>query len=95
MSQAWVSTSRKRNSANKQGRLSRENAAQIQGEDRKFAIWAAYGVIVAVLAGGSAKRTDLRVLCKPFAQLPTEVIDNRHLRAPRQARGADTSPYAV
>ena len=23
---------------------------------------------VAVLAGGSAKRTDLRVLCKPFAQ---------------------------
>jgi hypothetical protein len=31
------------------------NAAQIQGEDRKFAIWAAHGVIVAVLAGGSAK----------------------------------------
>lgn len=48
------------------------NAAQIQGEDRKFAIWAAHGVIVAVLAGGSAKRTDLRVLCKPFAQLLRE-----------------------
>ena len=48
------------------------NAAQIQGEDRKFAIWAAHGVIVAVLAGGSAKRTDLRLLCKPFAQLLRE-----------------------
>ncbi len=48
------------------------NAAQIQGEDRKFAIWAAHGVIVAVLAGGSAKRTDLRVLCTPFAQLLRE-----------------------
>ena len=47
-------------------------AAQIQGEDRKFAIWAAHGVIVAVLAGGSAERTDLRVLCKPFAQLLRE-----------------------
>jgi hypothetical protein len=48
------------------------NAAQIQGEDRKFALWAAHGVIVAVLAGRSAKRTDLRLLCKPFAQVLRE-----------------------
>jgi len=47
-------------------------AAQIQPEDRQYALWAAYGVIVAVLAGGSAKRTDLRLLCKPFAQLLRE-----------------------
>ena len=44
-------------------------AAQIQGEDRKFAIWAARGVIVSLLAdGGSAERTDLGVLFKPFDQ---------------------------
>jgi len=30
------------------------------------------GVIVGLLAGGSAKRTDLRLLCKPFAQLLRE-----------------------
>ena len=47
-------------------------AAQIQPEDRQYALWAAYGVIVAVLAGGSAKRTDLRLLRKPFAQLLRE-----------------------
>ena len=47
-------------------------AAQIQPEDRQCALWAAYGVIVAVLAGGSAKRTDLRLLRKPFAQLLRE-----------------------
>jgi len=47
-------------------------AAQIQPEDRQYALWAAYGVIVAVLAGGSAERTDLRLLCKPFAQLLRE-----------------------
>ena len=42
---------------------------QIQGEDRKFAIWAARGVIVSLLAdGGSAERTDLGVLFKPFDQ---------------------------
>ena len=29
-------------------------------------------MIVAVLAGGSAKRADLRVLCKPFAPLLRE-----------------------
>ena len=44
-------------------------AVQIQGEDRKFAIWAARGVIVSLLAdGGSADRTDLGVLFKPFDQ---------------------------
>ena len=44
-------------------------AVQIQGEDRKFALWAACGVIVGLLAdGGSAERTDLGVLFKPFAQ---------------------------
>ena len=44
-------------------------AAQIQGQDRKFAIWAAPGVIVSLLAdGGSADRTDLGVLFKPFEQ---------------------------
>ncbi len=44
-------------------------AVQIQGEDRKFAIWAARGVILSLLAdGGSADRTDLGVLFKPFDQ---------------------------
>jgi hypothetical protein len=48
-------------------------AAQIQPEDRQYALWAAQGVIVGLLADGSAKRTDLRrtdlgVLFKPFAQ---------------------------
>jgi len=44
-------------------------AVQIQGEDRKFAIWAAPGVIVSLLAdGGSADRTDLGVLFKPSDQ---------------------------
>jgi len=44
-------------------------AVQIQGEDRKLAIWAARGLIVGLLAdGGSAKRTDLGVLFKPFDQ---------------------------
>ena len=47
-------------------------AAQIQPEDRQYALWAAQGVIVGLLAGGSAKRTDLRLLCKPFAQLLRE-----------------------
>jgi hypothetical protein len=42
---------------------------QIQGEDRKFAIWAARGVIVSLLAdGGSAEKTDRGVLFKPFEQ---------------------------
>ena len=36
-------------------------AVQIQGEDRKFAIWAARGVIVSLLADGSAERTDLTI----------------------------------
>ena len=47
-------------------------AAQIQREDLQFALWAAQGAIVGLLAGGSAKRTDLRLLCKPFAQLLRE-----------------------
>ena len=32
--------------------------AQIQPEDRQYALWAAQGVIVGLLAGGSAKRTE-------------------------------------
>ncbi len=48
-------------------------AAQIKPEDRQYALWAAYGVIVGLLADGSAKRTDLRrtdlgVLFEPFGQ---------------------------
>ena len=47
--------------------------AQIQHEDPQAALWAAQGVIVGLLAEGSAKRTNLRrtdlgVLFKPFAQ---------------------------
>ena len=47
--------------------------AQIQHEDPQAALWAAQGVIVGLLADGSATRTDLRrtdlgVLFKPFAQ---------------------------
>jgi hypothetical protein len=67
LSQAWVSTSRKAQLCQQARAIVQGNAAQIQGEDRKFAIWAAHGVIVAMLAGRSAKRTDLRVLCQPFA----------------------------
>jgi hypothetical protein len=44
-------------------------AAQIQPGDRQFALWAAQGVIVGLLAGGSATRADLRLLCRPFARL--------------------------
>jgi hypothetical protein len=56
-------------------------AVQIQGEDRKFAIWAARGVIVSLLAdGGSAERTDLGVLFKPFDQWFRETST----RAPRE-----------
>jgi hypothetical protein len=50
----------------------RGKAAHIQPEDLQFALWAAQGVIVGLLAGGSAKRADLRLLCKPFAQLLRE-----------------------
>ena len=47
--------------------------AQIQHEDPQAALWAAQGVIVGLLADGSAKRTNLRrtdlgVLFKPFDQ---------------------------
>ena len=47
-------------------------AAQIQPEDRQYVLWAAQGVIVGLLADDSAKGTDLRLLCKPFAQLLRE-----------------------
>jgi hypothetical protein len=47
-------------------------AAQIQPEDRRYALWAAQGVIVGLLAGGSARRTDLGLLFKPFDQLLRE-----------------------
>lgn len=47
-------------------------AAQIQPEDRQYALWAAQGVIVGLLADDAAKRTDLRLLCKPFARLLRE-----------------------
>ena len=47
-------------------------AAQIQHEDRQYAIWAAHGVIVGLLAGDSAERTDLRVLKIPFLRLLRE-----------------------
>ena len=47
-------------------------AAQIQPEDRQYALWAAQGVIVGLLAGGSARRTDLGLLFKPFDQLLRE-----------------------
>ena len=50
----------------------RGKAAQIQGEDLQFVLRAAQGVIVGLLAGDSAKTTDLRLLCKPFAQLLRE-----------------------
>ena len=63
-------------------------AAQIQPEDRQYALWAAYGVIVAVLAGGSAKRTDLRLLCKPFAQLLRETP----IPAPRESAYCEIHP---
>jgi hypothetical protein len=63
-------------------------AAQIQGEDLQFALWAAQGVIVAVLAGDSAKTADLRVLCKPFAQLLRETP----IRAPEENAYCETHP---
>ena len=50
----------------------RGKAAQIQHEDRQYAIWAAHGVIVGLLAGDSAERTDLRVLKMPFLRLLRE-----------------------
>jgi hypothetical protein len=54
-----------------------EKAAQIQPGDRQYALWAAQGVIVGLLADGSAKRTDLRrtdlhLLFKPFGQVLRE-----------------------
>ena len=55
-------------------------AAQIQPGDRQYALWAAQGVIVGLLAGDSAKSTDLRVLKMPFLQLLRETP----IRAPRE-----------
>jgi hypothetical protein len=64
-------------------------AVQIQGEDRKFTIWAARGVIVGLLAdGGSAKRTDLGVLFKPFDQWYRETPS----RAPGENKFCDKHP---
>jgi hypothetical protein len=63
-------------------------AAQIQPEDRQYVLWAARGVIVAVLAGGSAERTDLRLLCKPFAQLLRETP----IRAPGENTYCEIHP---
>ena len=50
----------------------RGKEALIKGEDLQYALWAAQGVIVGLLAGGGANRTDLRLLCKPFAHLLRE-----------------------
>jgi len=46
--------------------------AQIQHEDPQAALWAAQGVIVGLLAGDRANRTDLRVLKMPFLRLLRE-----------------------
>jgi hypothetical protein len=70
--------------------IARGQAAQLQPEDLQFVLWAAQGVIVGLLAGGSAKRADLRLLCRPFAELlretPTAPGENtyceRHPRVP-------------
>jgi hypothetical protein len=67
--------------------------AQIQLEDRQYALWAAQGVIVGLLADGSAKRTDLRrtdlrLLFKPFAQLLRETP----IRAPGENMFCEKHP---
>ena len=63
-------------------------AAQIQPKDRQYALWAAQGVIVGLLAGGSARRTDLGLLCKPFAQLLRETP----IRAPGENAYCEKHP---
>jgi len=63
-------------------------ASQIQPEDREYALWAAQGVIVGLLAGGSARRTDLGLLCKPFAQLLRETP----IRAPGENAYCEKHP---
>ena len=67
--------------------------AQIQHEDPQAALWAAQGVIVGLLADGSAKRTDLlrtdlRLLFKPFAQLLRETP----IRAPGENMFCEKHP---
>lgn len=68
-------------------------AAQIQPEDRQYALWAAQGVIVGLLADGSAKktdlrRTDLRLPFQPFAQLLRETP----IRAPGETMFCEKHP---
>lgn len=63
-------------------------AAQIQPEDRQYALWAAQGVIVGLLADDSATRTDLRLLCKPFAELLRETP----IRAPEENAYCEIHP---
>ena len=67
--------------------------AQIRHEDPQAALWAAQGVIVGLLADGSAKRTDLRrtdlgVLFKPFAQW----IRETPIRAPEENAYCEIHP---
>ena len=45
-------------------------------------------MIVGLLAGGSANRTDLRLLCKPFAQLLRETP----IPAPEENTYCETHP---
>jgi len=63
-------------------------AAQIQYEDRQYALWAAHGVIVGLLAGDCATRTDLRVLKMPFLRLLRE----RPIRAPGENAYCEIHP---
>ena len=67
-------------------------AAQIQPEDRHFALWAAQGVIVGLLADGSKRtdlrRTDLRLLFKPFDQ----VLRETPIRAPGENAYCEKHP---
>ena len=63
-------------------------AAQIRPEDRQYVLWAAQGVIVGLLADDSAKSTDLRLLCKPFAQLLRETP----IRAPEENAYCEIHP---
>jgi hypothetical protein len=63
-------------------------SAQIQPEDRQYALWAAQGVIVGLLAGGGARRTDLGLLFKPFDQLLRETP----IRAPGENAHCEKHP---
>jgi hypothetical protein len=66
----------------------RGKEALIQGEDLQYALRAAQGVIVGLLAGDGANRTDLRLLCKPFAQLLRETP----VAAPGESTYCQTHP---